>query len=260
MASNLCLSVRFLALIFHGRRDGGEPEWPPSPMRLFQSLVNAASARWRDVSLAPHARVSLEWLEKQTPPLVIAPKAVTTSGYRLSVPNNSMDIVARAWSRRNYSNLGDANPATHRTMKTVRPVVLRDGDAVNYVWPLPDPIGDEVRGSIETLREMARSVACLGWGIDMAVGHVAILSTDEVSDLPGERWLPRNAGIAGLRVPIPGALNDLMETHKSHLARLTLGGLAAPTPLSAYQMIEYRREIDPPPRYYRPLFAAEPRR
>jgi len=92
MASNLCLSVRFLAPVFHGRRDGGEPEWPPSPMRLFQSLVNAASARWRGVSLAPHARVSLEWLEKQTPPLVIAPKAMTTSGYRLSVPNNSMDI------------------------------------------------------------------------------------------------------------------------------------------------------------------------
>jgi CRISPR-associated protein Csb2 len=83
MASNLCLSVRFLAPVFHGRRDGGEPEWPPSPMRLFQSLVNAASTRWRDVSLAPHARVSLEWLEKQTPPLVIAPKAMTTSGYRL---------------------------------------------------------------------------------------------------------------------------------------------------------------------------------
>ena len=248
MASNLCLSVRFLAPVFHGRRDGGEPEWPPSPMRLFQSLVNAASARWRDVSLAPHARVSLEWLEKQTPPLVVAPKAVTTSGYRLSVPNNSMDIVARAWSRGNYSNLGDANPATHRTMKPVRPVMLRDGDAVNYVWPLPDPISDEVRGSVETLREIARSVVCLGWGIDMAVGHGAILSNEEVNDLPGERWLPHNAGIAGLRVPIPGALNDLMETHESHLARLSPEGLAAPTPLSAYQMIEYRREIDPPPR------------
>jgi CRISPR-associated protein Csb2 len=133
-------------------------------------------------------------------------------------------------------------------MKPVRPVMLRDGDALNYVWPLPDPISDEVRGSVETLREIARSVACLGWGIDMAVGYGAILSTEEVNDLPGEQWLPHNAGIAGLRVPIPGALNDLMETHKSHLARLSAEGLAAPTPLSAYQMIEYRREIDPPPR------------
>ena len=110
MASNLCLSVRFLAPVFHGRRDGGEPEWPPSPMRLFQSLVNAASARWRDASLAPHARVSLEWLEKQTPPLVVAPKAVTTSGYRLSVPNNSMDIVARAWSGGTIPTLGTQIP------------------------------------------------------------------------------------------------------------------------------------------------------
>jgi len=217
-------------------------------MRLFQSLVNAASARWCDVSLAPHARISLEWLEKQPAPVVIAPKGVSASGYRLSVPNNSMDIVARAWSRGNYSNLGDSNPATHHTMKAVRPVLLRGGDEVNYVWPLPDPISDEVRGSIETLLEMARSIVCLGWGIDMAVGHVAILSTAEVIDLPGERWLPYGAGIAGLRVPIPGALNDLMKTHKSHLSRLSPEGLAAPTPLSAYQMIEYRREIDPPSR------------
>jgi CRISPR-associated protein Csb2 len=129
--------------------------------------------------------------------------------------------------------------------------MLRDDDAVNYVWPLPDPISDEVRGSVETLREIARSVACLGWGIDMAVGYGAILSTEEVNDLPGERWLPHNphnAGIAGLRVPMPGALNGLIETHKSHLARLSPEGLAAPAPLSAYEMIEYRREIDLPSR------------
>ncbi len=248
MASHLCLSVRFLAPAFHGRRDGGEPEWPPSPLRLFQSLINAAAARWRDGSLAPHARVSLEWLEKQPPPLVIAPKALSTSGYRLSVPNNSMDIVARAWSRGNYSNVGDSNPATHRTMKTVRSVLLREGDAVNYVWLLPDPISGEVRGSIETLREIARSVVCLGWGIDMAIGHGEILSAEETNALPGERWLPYGAGMAGLRVPVLGTFNDLVERHKSYVARIGPEGLAAPTPLSVYQMIEYRRGIDPPSR------------
>jgi CRISPR-associated protein Csb2 len=248
MASHLCLAVRFLAPAFHGRRDGDEPEWPPSPMRLFQSLVNAASARWRGGPLAPHARVSLEWLEKQPPPVLVAPRGVSASGYRLSVPNNSMDIVARAWSRGNYSNIGDSNPATHRTMKPVRPVLLLAGDAVNYVWVLPDPISTEVRGCIETLREIVRSVVCLGWGIDMALGNGEILSGEEINNLSGERWLPYNVGIAGLRVPISGTLNDLTERHKSRLARLKPEGLAPPTPLSAYQMIEYRRAIDPPPR------------
>jgi CRISPR-associated protein Csb2 len=39
MPSYLCLSAIFLDAEFHGRRDGGEPEWPPSPLRLFQALV-----------------------------------------------------------------------------------------------------------------------------------------------------------------------------------------------------------------------------
>src|ERR1700730_13175967 len=41
-ASHFCLSVTFHDCRFHGRRDNGEPEWPPSPLRLFQSLVAAA--------------------------------------------------------------------------------------------------------------------------------------------------------------------------------------------------------------------------
>jgi hypothetical protein len=34
MPSHFCLSIRFLDMAFHGRRDGNQPEWPPSPLRL----------------------------------------------------------------------------------------------------------------------------------------------------------------------------------------------------------------------------------
>ncbi|MBX9622589.1 MAG: type I-U CRISPR-associated protein Cas5/Cas6, partial [Gemmataceae bacterium] len=47
MGSSFCVSVTFLDPAFHGRGDGGEPEWPPSPLRLFQAVVAAAAARWR---------------------------------------------------------------------------------------------------------------------------------------------------------------------------------------------------------------------
>src|SRR3972149_12203852 len=171
MGSHLGLSIRFLDRAFHGRRDGRHPEWPPSPLRLFESLVAAAAARQRAKALTPHARSALTWLEQQAPPTLIAPVGVTASGYRLSVPNNVMDIVARAWVRGNDSNSGDANPATHRTMKTVRPTRLLGGDAVHYLWPLADSFTEDVRGYVEALADAARSIVALGWGIDLVVGQ-----------------------------------------------------------------------------------------
>ena len=43
MSDYLCITVRFLQPYSHGRGDGGEPEWPPSPLRLFQALQRRAS-------------------------------------------------------------------------------------------------------------------------------------------------------------------------------------------------------------------------
>ena len=130
MASHFSLSFRFLDPAFHGRRNGGVPEWPPSPLRALQSLV-AAAARCGTQDLPPKFEFALKWLEKQPPPIVVAPAGTTGSGYRLSVPNNAMDVVARAWCRGNDSNSGDANPATHRAMKTVRPTLLLGDEAVH---------------------------------------------------------------------------------------------------------------------------------
>jgi hypothetical protein len=52
MASVLCITIRFLDPVpqFHGRGDTGDPEWPPSPLRLFQAMVSAAASRWRETS------------------------------------------------------------------------------------------------------------------------------------------------------------------------------------------------------------------
>ena len=142
------------------------------------------------------------WLEQQPAPRLIAPAAVSASGYRLSVPNNSLDKVAEAWCRGNNSNSGDANPATHRTMKNVRPTLMIDCDAVRYLWPLAEPVSEQIRVHIERLCDVARSVVALGWGIDIVVGHGAIMSDVQAGDLPGERWSPMIGTTgAGLRIP-----------------------------------------------------------
>ncbi len=242
MPSHFCLSIRFLDPAFHGRRDGGLPEWPPSPLRVFQSLLAAATRR------RVEGESALKWLEGQTAPTLVTPAGVTASGYRLSVPNNAMDIVAKAWCRGNNSNTGDANPATHRTMKNVRPTLLIGSDAVHYLWPLTEPLTDEVRGYLERLCDTARSVVALGWGIDMALGHGAVVSDEQAAALPGERWLPGGqATDDGLRVPVQGTLDALMHRHKRFLNRLD-SDMLTPPPVLNYATVEYRRATDPPPR------------
>ena len=249
MPSHFRLSIRFLAPLFHGRRDGGVPEWPPSPLRAFQSLVAAAARRNGGVGLNEQARSALSWLEKQAAPLIVAPAAIGEDGYVLSVPNNAMDIVARAWSRGNESNSGDANPATHQTMKAVRPTRLLSGDAVHYLWRLGHPLDADVRGHLDVLSDIARSIVALGWGIDLVVGNGEVVSRDDLQDIPGERWLPGRAGRENdLRVPVAGTLHALTRRHREFLNRIGADGvLTPPPPLSAYATVDYRRGTDPVP-------------
>ncbi len=248
MLSYFNLSIRFLNQAFHGRKDGGKPEWPPSPLRLFQSLVAAAAAQRRLDALTP----ALTWLEQQSAPTLIAPLVASsdkTPGYCISVPNNEMDVVAKAWCRGNYSDTGDASPATHRTMKTVHPTLLIGDSAVQYLWPLSNPLTDEVRTHVDMLCDIARSIVTLGWGIDMVVGHGAIISYEQADELAGERWLPSNSEKEDrLRVPVKGTLDALKYRHKCYLDRFGSNGFTAPPPLSVYDTVYYRGVTDLPDR------------
>ncbi len=256
MSTQLCISIRLLDRRFHGRKDRRAPEWPPSPLRVFQALVAAAARLGIKGLVADGARSALAWLERQTiPPLVFAPSASLSSpngkrhGYRLSVPNNAIDIVARAWARGTYAGTGDTDPATHRTMKPVEPAYLLDGDTIHYLWPVSNPISAEDKVQAETLTKIANHVVALGWGIDMAVGHAAVLSDEEVIALRGERWIPGREGVEeGLRVPTCGTLNSLIVRHERFLKRVRPNGTFDPTPPlpeSAYRKVEYRRATEP---------------
>jgi len=253
MPSHFAVSIHFFDPRFHGRGDGGRPEWPPSPLRLFQSLVAAAGAKRRGEELAAEARVAFEWLEgltEKNAPVIIAPSAVAAeAGYRLSVPNNAMDIVANAWVRGNDSNTGDADPRTHRTMKTVRPTHLIEGDTVHFLWPLAEELTRREQGHVEVVSEIARSVVALGWGVDMVAGAAEILSDQQVDNLQGERWLPGARSKDGWRVPVLGTLAALVDRHRRFLDRLASdGGFIAPPPLTAFKVIGYRRSDELPER------------
>jgi CRISPR-associated protein Csb2 len=238
---HLILTVRFLDTYFHGRGDGGGTEWPPSPMRVFQGLI-AAAARLGRGEPDERAAAAFRWLEElEGPSVIVAPLARTGAPYSLSVPNNAMDIAARAWVRDPDTTAKEADPRTHRTMKEIRPVLLSD-EAVHYLWPLTA----EAPEHIDAISRTARSLSALGWGIDVVVGDASLISAAEVEELPGEQWLPvANASGDGLRVPVSSSFADLKRRHTAFVTRIGKEGFVAPPALTAYRKVEYRRATDP---------------
>jgi CRISPR-associated protein Csb2 len=246
MSSLFCLTVRFLDPVpsFHGRGDDGEPEWPPSPLRLFQALVAASAARWRGNHFADYAQPALKWLEERTPTIAASSIQFRRTGYRMYVPNNAGDLVTLAWARGSY----DAKFSQLNVEKDVLPSRMSGGDCVHFLWDLPNPVPSTVMGFLETLTAAARSITHLGWGIDMVAGNAAIITKDEAAKLPGERWSAcDDSSTRGYRVPIVGSLDDLMKKHNAFLKRLDRGGFKPVPPLSAFRVVGYRRATDSAP-------------
>lgn len=241
MPDVLCISVRFLQPYAHGRADQGQPEWPPSPLRLYQAIVNAVAAQGNERRQLTHKRPSLKWLEQQPPPTIVAPQGIpSATPYRLYVPDNVADLVARSWRRGNTA----ASIADYRVDKDVRPIRLSH-DAVHYLYPL----SHDGCPYLEVLKSAARSITHLGWGVDMVVGNAAILTEEDVAKLPGQRWRPTSDGVGtSLRVPKPGTLQALIAKHEAFLHRLGPDGFRPVPPLTAFDTIGYRLETDIPSR------------
>lgn len=242
MPDHLCITIRFLDGAFHGRADHGEPEWPPSPLRLYQAIVAAAAARWNERRGLRHAEPALKWLEQLTPPDIVAPQARESQGYRLYVPDNAGDLVGRSLSRG-----GDDSIANYRTEKSIRPMVFPSEGAVHYLWStygLP-PGFDEHRS---VLFQAVESITHIGWGVDLVVASAAIVPEEAIASFPGEVWCPSSdASKADLRAPKPGTFDDLARRHQAFLNRVTTSGFAPVPPLSDFQVVGYRRTSDPAP-------------
>lgn len=241
MPAHFRISVRFLDGTYHGRGDGGEPEWPPSPLRLFQALTNTA-ARLDGHGIGAQNTAALRWLEAlKQPPEIVAATQTETAGYQLYVPDNVGDLPRAI-------NEGIAG---FRTEKLVRPLRLSGDAAVHYRWTFDDTA--EFATHCETLISSARAVSRLGWGIDLVVTDAAVESHDETNaSLPGDRWIPvETPGGTALRVPVTGTLRALEERHAAFLGRIRHlddgGEVFVPVPPlapAAFRVVTYRRETE----------------
>lgn len=235
MPNNLVFSIRFLQPYSHGRGDGGDPEWPPSPLRLLQALVASAAAHWNERQHLEYAVPALRWLESLEPPLIIATTGVASDKpYRLYVPDNLGDKVAKGWLRGSSASI-----AEYRTDKDVCPIRLL-GDSLHYLFAIPEGNCEH----LEILRAAARTITYLGWGIDMVAGDASIVTESDAEKLEGVRWSLSPAGRVSLRVPKQGTLSDLMRKHADFLNRVSADGFRPVPPLRMFDVMQYRSQYD----------------
>jgi len=252
MKPDLCISIRFIQPLplFHGRRDAGQPEWPPSPMRAFQSLLNAGSLRARGRPLAPEVRQALQTIEVLRPQIVAPPATVGTVGYRAFVPHNQYDLVFAALHR-------GMDPSTEafrkvngsvRAEKDFRPMYLevRGGElpTVHYIYPL-DATAVDPDELLRALRPSVRAITHLGWGIDQVAADATLIDRFS-AQLLGERWRPLTRMGRRLRVHRQGSLDALTRRYGQFLNRLHDGW----TPVSPFtdddiDQVRYHRDTDP---------------
>lgn len=258
MTRNLCISIRFLHPypLYHGRAARDEPEWPPSPMRLFQALLNAASLRVRGRHLPADARDALECLERLRPHIVAPSATVSTVGYRAYVPHNQADLVSLAWHRGNL----DATIASHRMEKDVRPMRIEacDNDlpTLHYLYPMGEQVPDP-EALLRAIRPSVRAITHLGWGIDQVVGDAALLDAAS-SPSAGERWVPSVRSGRLLRTHRRGSLDALCRRHEQFLSRIRAGEWTPVAPLATTDHVYYRRDTDSLGRPWRVLKLVDP--
>ena len=95
------LTGRYVATFHNDRR---RPEWPPHPARLFSALV----ATWADADvLNREERSTLEWLEAQGPPAIVASEAVQRSVGSYWVPVNDAAIISQSLQERRAKRIYD---------------------------------------------------------------------------------------------------------------------------------------------------------
>lgn len=242
----LQISITFLNGTYHGRVGDGRVEWPPSPMRVFQALI-ATAGRMHVETIPEQITQSLQWLSNLPAPEIRTPPHRRAQSVQSSVPNNAMDICARAWSRGSYDTK-DAKPSTHKAMKTIAPVHLLVTEPldtpVRYRWTVSD--NEESVGYSRIISMLAGRLVCVGWGLDLVVGYAELINAHTSEDELNEdsvRWT-KGRGSTPLRLPNEHSLLALQKRHKRFVNRLVGGSLASvPTiPASSFDMVNYGRD------------------
>lgn len=221
----LLLKATWLTDEYHGE------EWPPSPARAYQALMAGLMTGANRALLGDPAEQALRWLARQPAPRIFARFKSRRDMYRIAVPNNDLDKVARVWAKG-----GDMDVSKFKTLKEINANFLNPDQSphVIYCWPLDA----EGQSHHQALRDLSHRLHTLGWGRDMAYADVEL--ADTIPPLQGEIFEPVPDGDTQLGVPLPGFFDDLIATHARFLTRATSSGVNTDARPSEYTLERYK--------------------
>jgi len=187
---------------------------------MFQALTAAAN---NNDGMSDAAKEALQWLEKQSPPQIIVPESSLGSRVTTFVPNNDMNVVARAWAK---GRTPEKKPEELRTAKLLQPRHLGGDATVRFLWSVED-----ASSPLDRVCELVRHIHHLGLGVDMVVGNGRVIDGSQKNRLSGITYTPI-AG-KGWRVPVEGSLEELMDRYEQQTKAM---------PLNQYDEVTYVRE------------------
>jgi CRISPR-associated protein Csb2 len=206
MPRGLVVSIRF-----HDGRYHGQPEWPPSPARLFQALIAGAA---KGNALSIDDRDALAWLEQLAPPMISSPVARIGRALKNYVPSNDLDAVGGDPRR-----IGEI-----RAPKLIRAVLFDARETLLYAWRF-----DEGDPHAKRICAMAELLYQLGRGIDMAWARGEIVDEHEleprIAENGGAVYRPTERGDGLLLLcPQTGSLDSLEVRFEQTRVRLASAG------------------------------------
>lgn len=217
MSSSAALLVE---VFLHEGRYHGEPEWPPSPARLFQALVAGVA---RGSALAIDDEDALRWFECLSPPVIGSPCALRGQAVKTWVPNNDLDAKG-----------GDPAEVIHiRTGKGHHPRLFDPSVPFVYAWELDG--SEDSRRQADRVVELASSLYQLGRGVDLGwarAARVSVAALDERLDrYAGHVHRPSVGAPTDTGTPldcaVPGSLASLKVRHEATLSRFERVGSGA---------------------------------
>ena len=162
-----------------------------------------------------------------------SPQVSRAREYSLFVPNNDSD---KEFERQN-----------RLTTKVARPHRLPDefeDRTLHYLWPINNVNDSSALKHAELLRDEARHLLALGWGIDQAVATGQILTEAKAHTLKreGVTWRPligQHPTADARRVPIDGTLGDLETVYESFVKSVNGRHYTPPLKPTVFDRVRY---------------------
>lgn len=234
MKKRLVITVSLISGRFHGRNQTNQPEWPPSPFRLYQALVAGAA---QTISVET-ARPTLQWMERCRTISILTPPAYQGKKATSYVLTNQRDKTIGT----------KTTEASLKSAKVVHPVILSSHENcdLHFVYSSEAP-----KNHLETLQHISRGVSHFGQGIDAAEVRVANLASEQIENLTGTEWISDETQGTPLPVPFEGSLEALERSYHSWRKQASqshkkLSLPPIPVPRLATQKFRHEQCPDPP--------------